>query len=101
MICCCKKTYNFCTPVKACDPVELLSLFSGLPAGSYRLRYEFNGVSNYADLVKTEDGAELTGASLNEFFTYTGQVYNASTMEPMKLTVASVEYDCFYFKTTP
>jgi hypothetical protein len=101
MLCCCKKTYRYCPTVSVCEPVELNRLFAGLANGTYRFTYNFINAVNNVTIVKTD--AEVTiedGLTLNENFTYTGQLYNSSDVL-VPLTVDGVAYDCVQFNTMP
>lgn len=102
MSCCCEKQYRFCNSVSVCTTDGFKDLFKNLTDGAYNIKLDFLDKTlvipiTVAGKVVTVTDELVTG--LNERYTFTGKVINASG-DVVPLTVGEETYDCFEFTTT-
>lgn len=98
MSCCCNKVYRLCDQA-VCDPNGLM-LPVPIPAdGLYTLELNFLGDTIRKEaMLSSGDNATFDMDGLNEKYTYTGRVVDA-TGETLTFTVDEIEYDCIEFTT--
>ncbi len=101
MSCCCTNTYKFCQPVDSCTGNGFTDMFKALADGVYTVQLDFlDSVIEYtinvaSNVVTLNEGVTII---LNERFTYTGKVINASGAV-VSLIFGGTSYDCFQFDT--
>jgi len=99
MSCCCQKVYKFCNSVNGCNYEGFTEMFTSLPDGNYNVELEFLNGKHLIGITKSSETIETVGSVvLNENYTYTGKVVDASG-SVIPLVVDNVSYDCFQFET--
>ena len=99
MSCNCQNVYKFQTPVNGCNTNGFKQMFAGLADGTYSVELEFLNGRHLVGITKLGSDIETVGSVvLNENYTYTGRVLDASG-NVVPLYFETVPYDCFQFDT--